>query len=102
MIAALRPARAVDWERVQIAATAERGAAVVRTQFGFKNRSPKLVHLLGVFSVVRLHWRRRSVRATSLWEKAAYCMSGSRSANVTAFRWKKFPFSPTNRTFPPS
>jgi hypothetical protein len=41
-------ARALDWEKTQVALTAERGADAVRTKFEFKNSSKKTVHILEV------------------------------------------------------
>lgn len=45
---AVPSARGLDWEKTQVALTAERGADVVRTKFDFKNSSRKTVHILEV------------------------------------------------------
>ena len=48
ILAVTAPLRALEWDRTQISATAERGADVVRTKFEFKNTAKNPVHILGV------------------------------------------------------
>src|SRR5258707_1248638 len=47
-LAIVETAGALEWDKLQIAATSARGAEVVRTKFEFKNSAKKPVHILGV------------------------------------------------------